>query len=51
MLIDTDLIDKFNILVKKYSDISNIIFGNHIEIQSYFINNYYKLSIKNPQIL
>jgi len=40
VLIDTDLDKKFNELYQKYSNKSNIIIGNHITIQQYFIDNY-----------
>jgi len=42
VMIDTNLIDKFNELKKKYNKISNIFIGNHITIQQYFIDNYNK---------
>lgn len=41
ILIDTNLEIKFNKLKEKYSNISNIIIGNHIDIQQYFIDNYF----------
>ena len=40
ILIDTDLLHKFDRLKEKYSNIDNLIIGNHIEIQQYFIVNY-----------
>jgi hypothetical protein len=40
ILIDTDLITKFNDLKKKFTNIENLIIGNHIEIQQYFIDKY-----------
>lgn len=40
ILIDTDLLHKFDRLKEKYSNIDNLIIGNHIEIQQYFIDNY-----------
>jgi len=40
VLIDTNLNAKFEELKQKYINISNIIIGNHIAIQQYFIDNY-----------
>jgi hypothetical protein len=40
ILIDTNLINKFNDLKKKFNNIENLIIGNHIEIQQYFIDKY-----------
>lgn len=40
ILIDTDLTTKFNDLKKKFSNNENLIIGNHIEIQQYFIDKY-----------
>jgi hypothetical protein len=40
ILIDTDLKNKFNDLKKKFNNIENLIIGNHIEIQQYFIDKY-----------
>ena len=40
ILIDTDLMDKIDILKKKYKDIKNLLIGNHIEFQQYIIDNY-----------
>jgi vacuolar-type H+-ATPase subunit F/Vma7 len=40
ILIDTDLLHKFDRLKENYSNIDNLIIGNHIEIQQYFIDNY-----------
>lgn len=40
ILIDTDLKNKFDFIKNKYSNIDNLIIGNHIEIQQYFIDNY-----------
>ena len=40
LLIDTDLTIKFNDLKKEFNDIENLIIGNHIEIQQYFIDKY-----------
>jgi hypothetical protein len=41
VLIDTDLISKFNDLREKYKNVLNILIGNHEEIQQYFIDRYY----------
>ena len=40
ILLDTNLIEKSNGLKKKYNEYKNIIIGNHVEIQKYFIDNY-----------
>lgn len=40
ILIDTDLINKFDKLKEKYLNIDNLIIGNHIQIQQYFIDTY-----------
>lgn len=40
ILIDTDLKIKFDKLKEKYSNINNLIIGNHIQIQQYFIDTY-----------
>jgi hypothetical protein len=40
ILIDTDLIIKYNNLKEKYKNIHNLIIGNHIYIQQYLIDNY-----------
>ena len=40
ILIDTDLKTKFKDLKTKFNDIENLIIGNHIEIQQYFIDKY-----------
>ena len=40
ILIDTDLKLKFDKLKEKYSNINNLIIGNHIQIQEYFIDTY-----------
>ena len=40
ILCDTDLTLKFNELQEKYKNIDNIIIGNHVKIQQYFIDNY-----------
>ena len=41
ILIDTDLINKFNELKKRFNLIENLIIGNHIEVQQYFIDKYH----------
>ena len=38
---DTDLILKFNNFKEKYMNVDNIIIGDHITIQQYFIDKYY----------
>ena len=43
ILIDTNLTAKFDELKEKYTNIDNIVIGNHIEVQQYFIDNYYTL--------
>ena len=40
ILIDTDLKTKFNDLKTKFNNNKNLIIGNHIEIQQYFIDKY-----------
>lgn len=40
ILIDTDLMNKFNELKKRFNLIENLIIGNHIEVQQYFIDKY-----------
>jgi hypothetical protein len=40
VLLDTNLVDKFNKLKSKYHDISNILITNHYEFQQYIIENY-----------
>jgi len=40
VLLDTNLTEKYNKLKNKYQYIKNLIIGNHITIQNYFINNY-----------
>jgi hypothetical protein len=40
VLIDTNLTAKVDELKQKYTEISNIVIGNHIEVQQYFIDNY-----------
>ena len=42
ILIDTDLIEKFICLRKKYEDYENIKVFNHYEFQNYIINLFYK---------
>ena len=40
ILIDTDLVSQLNELKQKYTAHPNIIIGNHVEIQQYFIDTY-----------
>lgn len=42
ILIDTDLIEKFNIIKKKYNSIKNILVFNHVNFQEFVINNYFE---------
>lgn len=41
LLIDTDLIIKFERIKEKYKNINNLMVFNHVEFQEYMINNYY----------
>jgi hypothetical protein len=41
VLVDTNLYSKFHELREKYKNVSNILIGNHIEIQQHFIDYYY----------
>ena len=41
VLIDTDLTANYNELKQKYANQPNIIIGDHVSIQQYFIDNYY----------
>jgi len=41
VLIDTDLTTNYNELKQKYENQPNIIIGDHVSIQQYFIDNYY----------
>jgi hypothetical protein len=43
ILIDTNLTAKFDELKEKYTNIDNLVIGNHITVQQYFIDNYYTL--------
>lgn len=45
LLVDTDLLDKFQSIRVKYEKISNIHIFNHYEFQEYVICNYYDESI------
>jgi hypothetical protein len=45
ILIDTNLTTKFEELYKKYIHVENIIMGNHVEIQQYFIDNYSEIVV------
>lgn len=45
LLIDTNLIDKFNLLKNKFNTIKNIIIVNTNEFQKYIIENYYNDNI------
>ena len=45
LLIDTDLIDKFENLGKKYKECANIYIFNHYDFQKFIIDKYYKESI------
>ena len=40
ILIDTNLIDKYNSLIEKFEKYSNLIIGNHMKVQQYIIDNY-----------
>jgi hypothetical protein len=40
IIIDTDLLHKFNKLKDKYIDIKNIIISNHYDFQNYIISNF-----------
>ena len=40
IMIDTDLINKINILKTKYKHVNNILITDHYEFQNYIINNY-----------
>ena len=42
ILIDTDLIEKFNIIKNKYNSIKNILVFNHVNFQEFIINNYFE---------
>jgi len=41
ILIDTDLVIKYNNLIEKYEKISNLLIGNHLKVQQYIIDKYY----------
>lgn len=41
VLVDTDLIEKYNNLISKYEKYSNLLIGNHIKVQQYIIDKYY----------
>lgn len=43
LLIDTDLLDKFSRIKKKYQNTKNILVYNHIDLQEYIINTYYSV--------
>jgi hypothetical protein len=43
VLIDTNLIDKYNQIIDKYKEIPNLLVGNHIKVQQYIIDNYYSI--------
>ena len=43
ILIDTDLIVKFNRVKSKYNSVNNVMVFNHIEFQQYMIDTYYIL--------
>jgi len=45
VLLDTNLTEKYNQLQNKYQNIKNLIIGNHITIQNYFINNYNQIQL------
>ena len=40
ILIDTNLIEKYNSLIEKFEKYSNLIIGNHMKVQQYIIDNY-----------
>ena len=40
IVIDTNLIDKYNSLIEKFEKYSNLIIGNHMKVQQYIIDNY-----------
>jgi len=40
LIIDTDLLIKFNKLKENYKEINNIIISNHFDFQNYIISNY-----------
>lgn len=44
ILIDTNLIDKLNTLILKYRNERNILIGDCVKVQQYFIDNYYESS-------
>ena len=41
ILIDTNLIDKYNNIIAKYSDHKHIVIGNLLKVQQYVIDNFY----------
>jgi hypothetical protein len=43
LLIDTDLLDKFSRIKKKYQNIKNILVFSHIDLQEYIINTHYSV--------
>lgn len=43
VLIDTNLIEKYNNIITKYEKYSNLLIGNHIKVQQYIIDKYYVL--------
>lgn len=43
VLIDTNLIEKYNNIITKYEKYSNLLIGNHIKVQQYIIYKYYEL--------
>jgi hypothetical protein len=42
VLLDTNLTEKYNDLIKKYERHPNLLIGNHIKVQKYIIDNYYE---------
>lgn len=41
VLLDTNLIEKLNDLIVRYEGVSNLLIGNHIQVQQYIIDTYY----------
>ena len=42
VLLDTNLTEKYNDLIKKYVKHTNLLIGNHIKVQQYVIDKYYE---------